>query len=746
MTTATYWQAIDRFRAVVADQPDREAVIFPAGTTATGLPDYRHLTYRELDTWSDTIGGHLAAAGVGRGTRTIVLVLPSPELYAIMLGLLKIGAVPVVIDPGMGLRKMLNCLRAADAEAFIGIPQAHAARVLFSRYFRDVRVKITVGPRWFWGGETLQSWAAPDGSEATAAHPNTDTSVLDEESGATRDVLTAAAATQSAVAAGAPGTAADQHDVEAAALGLDSEVSTPATPGDALAPTTSADGGLGTLPASDEAATGPVTARNTRGSKPSPAGAMSVRLHELLTALEQHAPAGRGGAAVAKAAATADQLGPVIGSRLRTLRSTAAGTRARWERRSRGAGTAALGARDTAALGAGVLADRVPAPDGELLLIAFTTGSTGPAKAVEMTHGNLSAMVDQVDAARGRVAPDTSLITLPLVGILDMLLGARCVLPPLVPSQVGSTEPAHVADAINRFGVRTMFASPAVLIPLLRHLESSGTELPTLHSIYSGGAPVPDWCIAGLREVLPADAEVHAGYGSTEALPMSTIESRELLGGLVERAHHGEGTCIGRPAEGVRARLVAITDDPIKLWSDAEAREAELVATRGIGELVVAGPNVSTRYYWPREANRAGKITDGDVVWHRTGDLAWIDQEGRIWFCGRKSQRVHTADGPMFSVQVEQVFNTLPGVVRTALVGVGPRGAQQPVLCVEAEPGADTVLLAAQLRTRATEFEVTAPVSTFLFHPKFPVDIRHNAKIGREQLSIWATQQLGEDK
>ncbi|WP_040812683.1 fatty acid CoA ligase family protein [Nocardia concava] len=599
MTTATYWQAIDRFRAVVAADPDREAVIYPAGKTASGLPDYRHLTYRELDEWSDTIGLHLAADGVGRGTRTIVLVLPSPELYAIMLGLLKIGAVPVVIDPGMGLRKMLNCLRAADAEAFIGIPQAHAARVLFGKYFRNVRVTLTVGPRWFWGGPTLRGWGAP------------------------------------------------------------------------------------------------VT---------------SGRLGNRLSAeLGTHGPAS------AKVAARLDEL-------LATLESRKSEHRAPFD--------------------AFTLEERVPAPAEELLLIAYTTGSTGPAKAVEMTHGNLSSMVEQVHAARGNVDPGTSLITLPLVGILDMLLGSRCVLPPLVPSKVGSTEPAHVVDAINRFGVKTMFASPAVLIPLLRHLEQHKTPVPTLHSIFSGGAPVPDWCIAGLREVLAEDAEVYAGYGSTEALPMSTIESRELLGGLVERAHLGDGTCVGRPAERVRARLVAITDDPIPTWEQAEARASELVGPRGIGELVVSGPNVSTRYYWPESANLAGKIRDGETVWHRTGDLAWIDDENRIWFCGRKSQRLLTADGPMFSVQVEQVFNTVPGVARTALVGVGTRGTQLPVLCVEAEPGADTAKLVTQLRERAAEFEVTAPVSTFLFHPGFPVDIRHNAKIGREQLAVWAAERL----
>ncbi|WP_227983514.1 fatty acid CoA ligase family protein [Nocardia spumae] len=547
----TYWRAIDRFRAVVAAQPDRAAV-YSAEPGGAGMPQYRRLSYADLDRWSDTIAERLIAAGVGSGTRTIVLVLPSPELYAIMLGLLKIGAVPVVIDPGMGLRRMLRCLRAAEAQAFIGIPRAHAARVVFRRYFRGVRVAVTVGPRWFWGGARLRAW----------------------------------------------------------------------------------------------------------------------------------------------------------------------------------------GRRPTGALPA-----RTPAPDDDLLLIAFTTGSTGPAKAVEMTHGNLSAMVEQVHAARDGVPPESSLITLPLVGILDLLLGSQCVLPPLIPSKVGSTDPAQVAAAIDRFGVRTLFASPAVLIPLLRHLERSGAALPTLRSVYSGGAPVPDWCIAGLRAVLDEDVRIYAGYGSTEALPMSMIESRELLAGPADRARTGAGTCIGRTADRVRARIVAITDDPLPTWAHAQDRASELDSTRGIGELVVAGPNVSTRYYWPPDANVTGKIIDGETVWHRTGDLAWIDDERRIWFCGRKSQRVRTADGPLFTVQIEQIFNAVEGVARTALVGVGAAGAQRPVLCVQTLPGADRTGIEAALRARGAEFELTAKISEFLFHPEFPVDIRHNAKIGREQLAVWASGQ-----
>ncbi|MFE1593449.1 fatty acid CoA ligase family protein [Nocardia sp. NPDC058705] len=548
MTTPTYWQTIDQFRALAGEEPDREAVIYPDGMTSEGLPDYRHITYRELDRWSDAIAEHLTAAGVGSGTRTIVLVLPSPELYAILFALLKIGAVPVVIDPGMGVRRMVHCLRAVEAEAFIGIPQAHALRVLFPRSFRRVRTTLTVGRRWFWGGPTLDSWRR--------------------------------------------------------------------TPADALP-------------------------------------------------------------------------------------------------------------------------ERVPADPDELLIIAFTTGSTGPAKAVELTHGNLAAMVEQVHAARGHTPPNTSLVTLPLVGVLDLLLGSRCVLPPLIPSKVGATDPAHVVDAIQRFGVRTMFASPAVLIPLLEWLREDPVDLKSLVSIFSGGAPVPYWCVAGLREVLHPDVEIYAGYGSTEALPMSTIESRELLDGLVERAKRGEGTCIGRPTERVRVRLLAITDDPVATWADAE-----LPGEGAVGEIVVAGPNVSTRYYWPAHANTAGKITDGEQIWHRTGDLGRLDEQGRIWFCGRKSQRIVTALGPMFTVQVEQVFNAVSGVARTALVGVGAPGAQRPVLCVELEPGADEVAVLTRLRTRAAEFGTVAPIAEFLVHPHFPVDIRHNAKIGREQLARWATKRL----
>jgi acyl-coenzyme A synthetase/AMP-(fatty) acid ligase len=129
------------------------------------------------------------------------------------------------------------------------------------------------------------------------------------------------------------------------------------------------------------------------------------------------------------------------------------------------------------------------------------------------------------------------------------------------------------------------------------------------------------------------------------------------------------------------------------------------------------------------------------------GDLGYRDADGRIWFCGRKSHRVLTAGGPLFTIPCEGIFNTHPAVLRTALVGIGPPGRQRPVLCVELEKGISPARqgeIRAELHALGQEHAQTRSIATFLFHPAFPVDIRHNAKIFREKLALWAAREVGE--
>ena len=109
-------------------QPDKHAVLCPAGRDKNGRLIYDHLTFIQLDQESDCLAFGLENVGIGRGTRTILMVKPGLEFFTIIFALFKIGAVPVVVDPGMGIDRMLGCLAQSRPEAFIGIPLAHVLR------------------------------------------------------------------------------------------------------------------------------------------------------------------------------------------------------------------------------------------------------------------------------------------------------------------------------------------------------------------------------------------------------------------------------------------------------------------------------------------------------------------------------------------------------------------------------------------------------------------------------------------
>ncbi|HEY0839107.1 MAG TPA: fatty acid CoA ligase family protein [Vulgatibacter sp.] len=135
-------------------QPDRPAIVVPDGK------GWRSQSFAELDEQSDRLAWGLERAGIGRGVRAVLMVKPSLEFFGLMFALFKAGAVPVLIDPGIGRRPLLRCLDEVEPEAFVGIPAAHVARLLFPRPFRKVRALVTVGRRLGWGGHDLRSLRA----------------------------------------------------------------------------------------------------------------------------------------------------------------------------------------------------------------------------------------------------------------------------------------------------------------------------------------------------------------------------------------------------------------------------------------------------------------------------------------------------------------------------------------------------------------------------------------------------------
>ena len=394
---------------------------------------------------------------------------------------------------------------------------------------------------------------------------------------------------------------------------------------------------------------------------------------------------------------------------------------------------------ERAGTGAGPqLADTQP---DDVAAILFTSGSTGVPKGVVYRHRHFVAQIAMLRGAFALESGGVDLPTFPPFALFDPALGVTSVIPDMDPTRPARANPRKLLRAIERFGVTQLFGSPALVAVLARH----GAKLPTVRRVTSAGAPVPPDVVARMRALLPDDAQLWTPYGATECLPVSVIEGRELQT-TREATERGAGTCVGRAVAPNDVRIIRITDDAISEWHDGLR-----VGAGQVGEITVAGPTATDTYFRRDDATRLAKIretlADGSVrIVHRMGDLGWIDDEGRLWFCGRKSQRVVIdALATLCTEQIEPVFNTHPDVRRTALVGVGARGAQTPVLCVELREGIGRdqhARIAQELRHIAEGFVHTAKVQAFLFHPHFPVDIRHNAKIGRERLAAWAAGQL----
>ena len=520
---------------LAASMPDRPAV----------RDGGRTISFRELEAEISLLAAGFARAGIKPGLRAALMVPPSIEFVTLTFALFRAGAVIVLIDPGIGPANMRACLEESKPEAFIGVPKAHAARLLLRWAKNSLRIFVTAGNNWLWGGLTLE---------------------------------------------------------------------------------------------------------------------------------------------------------------------------------------------DVRKLGAGAAAP-APGNTADTAAILFTSGSTGAPKGAVYTHSMFAAQAAMLKDYF-RIEPGfNSVPTFPLFALFDVALGLTIVIPEMDFTRPAAVDPEMLSALINEHKAAQLFGSPALLDTLSRYGEKRGTSLPSLKRVISCGAPVSPAVIARTKKMLAPGTEVFTPYGATEALPVSCVSGAELASlqpGL-------PGICVGKTWEGMETFILKISDEPIQSWS------LELLAAKGeIGEITVKGPVVSPEYFGRPESTALAKVRGKNgELYHRMGDTGWKDAEGRLWFCGRKSHRVTTASGTLFTIPCESVFNVHKDVRRTALVGVGQKGEQTPVLCVELEKGmAERPSLREELLALGAARDSTKDIKTILFHPGFPVDIRHNAKISREKLATWAEERL----
>jgi acyl-CoA synthetase (AMP-forming)/AMP-acid ligase II len=380
----------------------------------------------------------------------------------------------------------------------------------------------------------------------------------------------------------------------------------------------------------------------------------------------------------------------------------------------------------------------LPAPQADdPAAIIFTSGSTGPPKGVLYTHRMFDTQVAEIQSNYGIQPGGIDLACFPLFALFNSAMGVTTVFPEIDFSRPATADPRKLLAAANDWQVTQAFASPAVWRVVGRYCAQTGTRIDSLRQIFSCGAPVPAPVLKSTLKCVAGDAKMHTPYGATECLPVATIEAAEVLDETAAQTDAGAGVCVGRNFLSIDWRVIRITDEPIAMIGDAEE-----LPPGEIGELIVHGPQASPVYVTRSEANATSKIADDDSCWHRMGDVGFVDAEGRFWYCGRKSHRVETASGTLFTECVESVFNTHKAVRRSALVGVGPRGCQAPVVIVELQPSCRRDDWTRELIAFAQSHAQTRSIVHFLAHPSLPVDVRHNAKINRESLATWAAKRL----
>ncbi|MDR1109770.1 MAG: AMP-binding protein [Deltaproteobacteria bacterium] len=530
-----------------ARHPDRTAVLNKRGPDSLGRT---RLSYAQLERDSSLFMEALGRGPLQAGDRVVVMVPPGPDFFVVIFGLFKAGLVPVMVDPGMGLKRMLLCLSESRPRGLVGVKLAHLASLIMPRYFSSLRHRVTLGRRLFWGGQTFQEMLA-----------------------------------------------------------------------------------------------GP------RGDGPLPPPAE---------------------------------------------------TRA-----------------------------------GDAAAILFTSGATGLAKGTIYTHAMFRAQVEAIGRIFDLADGGVDLATFPLFSLFSSALGLTAIIPNLNPVKPGQTDPRKMVQTLRDERCTSIFASPALLARLAAYARENGVSFPHLRRVISAGAPIQPQVAIDFASTMGPEGRLSTPYGATEAMPLTTIEAREIaeVRGMTEQ---GFGMCVGRPVPGHRMAVIAISDRPVPRFG-----QAQVLPMGEVGEFVAAGPVVALSYFErPKETELSLTMgPDGDT-WRRMGDLGWQDAQGRMWFCGRKSQRVVAGKAVFLTISCEAVFNNHPKVRRSALVGVGPAGQARPVMVIETTERRMSrrawLALVEELKALGRTNPRTMAIAVFLRHRDFPVDIRHNAKINRERLAVWA--------
>jgi olefin beta-lactone synthetase len=379
------------------------------------------------------------------------------------------------------------------------------------------------------------------------------------------------------------------------------------------------------------------------------------------------------------------------------------------------------------------LAEPVAVEQEHTALVTFTTGSSGDPKGANRTHRFLAAQHYALDECIPYEADDADLPVFPIFSLNNLAAGVTTVIPAFDIGTPGELDPQILLAQLASCGVTCTTLSPSLYNRLSNYCLENGVTLDRLRRVVTGGAPISRDNIIAMQKVAPR-ADNWVLFGSTEAEPMAHIEGREMINQKTRAQEDPEwvddGVNVGRMAEGLSYRFLKIHKGPIEIRSGADWKDLE-VAKGEVGELIVAGEHVCRDYYNNEEAFKRAKVLDeNSVVWHRTGDLGRLDEEGFLWIVGRVHNAIQRSGRYVFPVRAEMILRKLPSVSLAAYLGVPDSEKGEKTVCVVVlrEDGIQENIKVEAEILRIME-KNGMPVDQVVFRAKIPLDSRHHSKV-----------------
>lgn len=340
----------------------------------------------------------------------------------------------------------------------------------------------------------------------------------------------------------------------------------------------------------------------------------------------------------------------------------------------------------------------------------------------------------------GLTADDIDIPGFPLFGLFTLAMGMTSVIPWMNPTKPSQVNPELMVQIIEDQGATFLAGSPAIWSRVADYLTQKNYQLESVKYVVMFGAPVSLSLHEKYQKILKS-GDTFTPYGATECLPVTNYQGSEILKQTKDDTLKGKGVCVGHPLDGTKVKII-----PNSLDKFDHISLVQELAPNQKGEIIVSSAVVTPRYSTSIEATLESKIPgDNGELWHRMGDIGYLDNEGKLWFCGRKAHLVEVQDEVLYPICVEAIFNQHPEVKRSALVGVDFGDRMEAGIVIERHDGRDNLGTKKEdqfqeILNTASLYEHTKKIKHVFLHKKFPVDVRHNIKIDRIKLSEWASK------